>query len=200
MTQTEIQALWDYALSCCADVSHGEGHLRRVLAGSLKLADHYPAADRDVLMAAAILHDCAQGEQRRDPRVHHAAEGAKKAQAFLLRQGCDPAFSQRVFDVIAAHSSPVMASDAGLEAQLLFDADKLDMCGAVGLSRALMYALDMGEALYSAQGESFFSVAGADCEFVEKNLFTSEARRMADKRLRLSREFLLHLKDETNTE
>ena len=96
MTHGETQKLMDYALSCCADVSHGGGHIRRVLANALKLAGYYPEADKDVLSAAAILHDCAQAEQLHDPRVHHAAEGAKKAKAFLVANGYDEAFARRV--------------------------------------------------------------------------------------------------------
>lgn len=198
MTHAETQKLFGYAVDCCADVSHGEGHLRRVWKNALKLAVQYPEADADVLTAAAILHDCAQAEQLSDPRVHHAAAGAEKARAFLLGLGYAPAFARRVSDVIAAHSSPKMAAEAGIEAKLLFDADKLDMCGAVGLSRALMYALDNGEELYSPEGESFYTVALNDCRFVEESLFTPQAQSIARERLQLSRAFLKNLMDETN--
>lgn len=197
MTIPTTDVLLTYALSCAADVSHGEGHIRRVWANALRLAEHYSKADTAVLSAAAILHDCGQAEQLLNPRVHHALEGARKAGAFLLAQGADEAFAGRVSEVIAAHSSPEMAKSAGLEAQLLFDADKLDMCGAVGLSRALMYALDRREPLYADEGESFYSVAMNDTYFVENNLFTPEARQMAEERLRLSRNFLTSLREET---
>ncbi len=189
--------LLKYALSCAADASHGEGHIRRVWTNALKLAKHYPDADTEVLTAAAILHDCGQAEQLRDPRVHHAEKGAGKAEAFLRSAGAGEAFARQVGKIIAAHSSPEMAAAAGIEAKLLFDADKLDMCGAVGLSRALMYALDNGEALYSPGEESFWSVAQNDGAFVEKNLFTPEARALAQERLKLSRAFLDSLKAET---
>lgn len=196
MTETLRQTLLAYALDCAADVSHGEGHIRRVLKNALALAKGYPEADRDALAAAAILHDCAQAEQIADSSVHHAEAGAKKAERFLRGLGLSESFIERVCAAIAAHSSPERAGKAGIEARLLFDADKLDMCGAVGLSRALMYALDRGEALYSAEGESFWQVAQNDADFVEENLFTPEARALAARRLALSRAFLENLEDE----
>ena len=197
MTEEQTRALMDYALACAADVSHGEGHIRRVLKNALALAEHYQQADRDVLCAAAILHDCAQAEQLADASMHHAEEGAKKARAFLLEQGADAAFAARVGEIIGAHSSPVLAGEAGLEALLLFDADKLEMCGAVGLSRALMYALDNKEELYAPEGsESFYSVARADAAFVREHLFTPEARALAGEKLKLSSAFLESLAQE----
>ena len=187
-----------YAISQCADVSHGEGHIRRVIKNAMALANSYPEADRQLLFIAAALHDCGQREQIENKGLHHASVGADKARAWLLSQGCRPDFADGVSRTIAAHSSPELAAKEGLEAKLLFDADKLDMVGAVGLSRALMYALDENEPLYSPSGESFYSVAQSDLEFVKRSLFTPEARRMADDRMKISESFLQSLKTETN--
>ena len=191
----ECSAL-EYAIRCAADASHGKGHLLRVLLSAGHLAAAYPRADESALRLACLLHDCAQAEQLADPSVHHASAGAEKAAAWLKAQGAGEATVEKVRRAIDAHSSHEAASGAGIEAQLLFDADKLDMCGAVGISRALMYALDKEEELYAEEGESLYSVHKADREFVEKNLFTPEARKIAKERLLLSRTFLEALKKE----
>ena len=187
-----------YALSQVADVSHGEGHIRRVIKNALRLAENYPIADRDILYLAAALHDCGQKEQLERPGVHHADAGAKKAKAWLASSGAGEAVAERVAQIIAAHSSRALSEASGLEARLLFDADKLEMAGAVGLSRALIYALDRGEELYSDKGESFYSVAKNDMEFVLSGLFTPEAREIARDRLELGESFLKSLKAEAD--
>ena len=74
----ECSAL-EYAIRCAADVSHGKGHLLRVLLSAGRLAAAYPRADESALRLACLLHDCAQAEQLADPSVHHASAGAEKA-------------------------------------------------------------------------------------------------------------------------
>ncbi len=198
MKKTDSGALLEYAKSCVCDVSHGEGHISRVVKTALLLARAYPEADVRALEAAAILHDCAQAEQQRDPRVSHAAAGAEKARKKLIELGYGAEFADKAARLIAAHSSPELAARGGTEAKLLFDADKLDMVGAVGLSRALMYSLEHGGSLAGDDENSLARVAAADAEFVQKYLFTPEARRIAGERIELSLDFLQSLDREAN--
>ena len=184
------QAIMDYAFSCVEDASHGRDHILRVRLSALSIAESYPEADRDALECACILHDCGRPEQIADARVSHAQAGAKKAEAFLLGRGFEAGFAARVGAWIAAHSSPEMARMAGLEARILFDADKLEMTGAVGVLRAMMYSVEAGEPIYAPEGESFYRTAQNDLAFARANLFTAEAKAMAADRLQRMEDFL----------
>ncbi len=69
---TEFQPLFDFALANLGDAAHGKDHILRVRRNALEIVRAYPAVDSSLIEAAAILHDCGQPEQNRDPRCDHA--------------------------------------------------------------------------------------------------------------------------------
>ena len=187
-------ACMDYALSCAADISHGKEHIKRVLNNALLLAADYPDADRDALTCACLLHACGRREQLEDPSVSHAAAGAVKARAFLEKQGCPEAFIERVVRAVAAHSDREAASKSGIEAILLFDADKLEMTGAVGVTRALLYCAEAGldvDAAFPAQLRE-------DAEYAINALITPRAGNLARSRASFMRETAQRYESEAN--
>ncbi|MBR7040218.1 MAG: HD domain-containing protein [Clostridia bacterium] len=186
---------WEFALSFPNDLTHGEDHVRRVVSRCLKLAKHYPGADVRALTFAAILHDCGRAEEINDPKVPHAKAGAEKAERFLLENGETRAFASRVGAIIAAHSRRSDAQMGGIEERLLFDADKLDMCGAVGIYRGIAYCAANGLPL-TGKGGAVETVEW-DMEHVKRSLFTPEAGEMAKDGLEFMRAFALRLRAET---
>ncbi len=193
--QTDISKLFEFAESCVCDASHDSGHIRRVLKNALGIARNYPEADVRLLTAACILHDCGRREQL-ETGIPHSRAGAEKARAFLLENGCGAAFADGVYACIDAHSSHDLARAAGIEARILYDADKLEMTGAVGVSRALIYALEENEPLYAKDGESFWAQILTDMRFAGDTLLTPEARGTALTRTNLMRAFAESLKNE----
>ena len=116
---------------------------------ALDIAAHEPGADADVLIAACLLHDVGRAEQFRDPQADHAQVGAEKALRFLRDEGWGEDFAQRVAACIRTHRYRSDAPPASPEAKILFDADKLDVTGAMGVARTLLYqALVGGNALH----------------------------------------------------
>ena len=186
---------WEFALSFPSDLTHGEDHVKRVLDRCVKLAEHYPGADRRALVFAAILHDCGRCEEMSDPAVSHAPAGAEKAEAFLLKNSESPEFAGRVRAIIAAHSRRCDAGNGGIEAKILFDADKLDMCGAIGIYRGIAYCAANGLPLTGENG--VIETVEWDTKHVEHSLFTPEARAMAKDGLEFMRAFATRLKAET---
>ncbi|MBN1919751.1 MAG: HD domain-containing protein [Anaerolineae bacterium] len=123
-------------LYTAADSVHDFDHILRVLnlAERIALAE---SADLSIVRAAALLHDWGRAEaeaQRRD----HAAEAAQRARAFLQGEA-NPAWVEAVVHAIAAHRFRNLPDPQTLEAQVLFDADKLDAIGAIGVARAYAY-------------------------------------------------------------
>lgn len=157
MTKETFHQLETFMLSCMADAAHDREHVYRVLYQALELAEAEAAVDRDVLIAACLLHDISRGEQLADPTVCHARAGAEKAYRFLLEQGFSREFAEKVRHCIATHRYRSDAPPQSIEAKLLFDADKLDVSGAVGIARTLLYGGRAAEPLYALRADGSLS-------------------------------------------
>ncbi|NLG51482.1 MAG: HD domain-containing protein [Chloroflexi bacterium] len=118
------------------DSAHGFDHVLRVWRMALHLAEE-EGADRDIVSAAALLHDVGRAEERRTG-VCHAQEGARRAREIL--SGQPTAFVEAVAEAIAQHRFRAGQQPTTLEARILFDADKLDAIGAIGVARAYAVA------------------------------------------------------------
>ena len=97
-----------------------------------------PRGEKGAVIAACLLHDIARRDQLRDKRVCHAERGAKKAEKFLKKNGFDEDFAARVADCVRTHCfRKGRRAHQSIEAQILYDADKIDVCGATGIARTL---------------------------------------------------------------
>ncbi len=148
MKQKNFALLSEYMRSCMGDSAHDAEHVRRVLYLALEIAGTEPAADRDVLIAASLLHDIGRAEQFQDPGLCHARVGAEKAYRFLLDHGFPEGFAAHVRDCVRTHRFRSEDLPSTIEAKILYDADKLDVTGAVGMARTFFYASKIGEPLY----------------------------------------------------
>ena len=175
--------------------AHGFDHVLRVLALAEQIARE-EGADLEVVQAASLLHDMtAEGPDR---ATHHVS-GAEKAREILLKLGHPPHKVDAVVQCICMHRFRGSESDDtpfSLEAQCLFDADKLDAIGAVGVARAFVYGAELGQPMWGRVSAEF--KAGAETgevhtahhEFyfklrlVSQRLHTKTGRRMAADRHR----------------
>lgn len=149
MKKETFSLLENYMRTCMGDSAHDGEHVRRVLYLALEIAETEPAADRDVLIAACLLHDIGREEQFRDPSLCHARVGAEKAYRFLRGRGFPEDFSAHVRDCVRTHRFRSSDPPESIEAKILFDADKLDVTGAIGMARTFFYAAQVGQPLYS---------------------------------------------------
>ena len=176
-----------------ADAVHDFDHVLRVLALAERIA-RAEGADLEIVRAAALLHDVGR-EQAEAQGVDHAEFAARRAREILAGQPPDKV--EAVAQAIAAHRFRAGPTPATLEAQVLFDADKLDAIGAIGVARAFAYGGAHGQRLW-APLESVdlarWQTAGDDAEhtpvheFVVKlsrlkeRLFTPTGRAIAEER------------------
>ncbi len=186
-----------------ADSVHDFDHIARVLAMAERIA-RVEAADQEIVRAAALLHDWGRAEavsQGRD----HAREAAARARRWLQERGAAAAWIEAVTHAIAAHRFRAEPAPATLEARVLFDADKLDAIGAVGIARAFAYGGAHGQRLWASRDAvdlAHWEVHGDDPtahtpihEFVVKlarikaRLYTAEGQRIAEDRHRYMEEF-----------
>lgn len=135
--------------SCLGDSAHDAEHVYRVLYNGLYIAKEECYVNYDVLITACLLHDIGRPEQLADPAVCHAAVGAEKAAVFLGELGMAPDFIQAVSHCIRTHRFSNRMQPETVEAKILFDADKLDVTGALGIARTLQYQGKHNRPLYS---------------------------------------------------
>ncbi len=149
MTQFEHDLIYNYMESCMRrDSAHDQNHVIRVLNLALSIAQGESGVNMDVLIATCLLHDIGRPEQNADPKLCHAQVGAQKTRQFLLDNGFDEAFAQHVTECVKTHRFRTDAPPDSLEAKILFDADKLDVTGAIGVARTFMYQGHHRHALY----------------------------------------------------
>lgn len=107
-------------------------------------------ADLLVVEAAAYLHDIGRAHQdRSNGRFCHAEKGALMAADLLQTHPLDPERRKNIIHCVAAHRFRRGDAPHTLEARVLFDADKLDAIGAVGIARAFLFAGELGARLHS---------------------------------------------------
>jgi uncharacterized protein len=116
--------------------SHDFDHVLRVLALAERIA-RAEGGDLEVVRAAALLHDIGRAEEEATGE-DHATVGAARAREILA--GHPPEKVEAVVVAIASHRFRSGPPPETPEARALFDADKLDAMGAVGIARAFARA------------------------------------------------------------
>ena len=206
MDKEMYAAIPSHMLSCMGDSAHDKEHIYRVLHMALDLAGHEGEdVDRDILTAAALLHDIGREDQFRDPSLCHAEAGSVKAYDFLLSLGWDEERAGWVRACILTHRYRSDRPPQSIEAKLLFDADKLDVTGAIGIARTLYYGGAVGSALYSLDEHglvldgtetgpnTFLQEYRHKLEHIGEKLYTSRAREIAAGRKQAAQSFYENL-------
>jgi uncharacterized protein len=129
--------------------SHDWEHTERVAALAAHIAEK-EGADPFVVNLAAVLHDIARHrEDRSKGKICHAAAGAEMARPLLSRYGVRQEIIDRISHCIETHRFRNDRAPSTIEARVLFDADKLDAIGAVGIGRAFLFAGEVGAKLHN---------------------------------------------------
>ncbi len=138
-----------------SDPIHDFDHVLRVLALARRIAQA-ESADLAVVETAVLLHDIHrldedQGAHTGEHADHAllAAEGARRILA-QAEPPADPDFIEAVAHAIAAHRFRNAIEPATIEAKVVFDADKLDAIGAIGVARAYAYGGLHGQKLWGS--------------------------------------------------
>jgi uncharacterized protein len=177
----------------CGDSTHDFDHVLRVyrLAERIGKAE---GANMIVVGTATLLHDIARPDQDAGRVADHALEGACRARQILAGQPSE--FVDAVAHAIEAHRFRVDRPPQTLEARVLYDADKLDAIGAVGIARAFSYGAHHGQRLWAANdgGEhTAMKEFNVKLSKIKDRLFTKTARAIADERHAFMVEFFARM-------
>ncbi len=175
--------------------SHDWDHTLRVHRLCLRIGAA-EGADRLVTEAAAFLHDIGRAHQDRAVgKLCHAEKGAAMARKMLADYPLADDRRENIIHCIASHRFRRGDTPRTLEARVLFDADKLDAIGAVGVARAFLFAGELGARLHSPKVDvtraPAYSIDDTGYrEYVVKlakireRILTATGRRLADERHR----------------
>lgn len=184
-----------YARTCFENArgSHDWEHTLRVHGLCTRIGPAH-GADMLVLEAAAYLHDIGRADQDKlNGSICHAVRGAEMARAFLASVALDQGRKENIIHCVRAHRFRDDHPPETIEARVLFDADKLDAIGAVGVARAYLFAGELGACLHNPnlppeQAQSYSRDDTGHREFVVKlskikdRILTREGRRIAEDR------------------
>lgn len=141
-----------------ADPVHDFDHIQRVYTMSQRIGSA-EGADLEIVLAAALLHD-ADGNDLADKarRQDHHLSSADFAGEVLRKDGWIEERIQAVCHCIEAHRyRDDSIQPKTIEAMVLFDADKLDSLGAVGVARVLAFSAVAKMPFYAKPSEKFFA-------------------------------------------
>ena len=201
MKKENYELLEGYMLSCMDNNAHDKEHIYRVLYTALEIANSEKNVDFDILIAACLLHDIGRKEQFENPKLCHAEVGTKKSYAFLIENGFSKEFAAEVSDCISAHRFRGNNPPKSIEAKILFDSDKIDVAGTMGIARTLYYNSSLGEPLYNLDekgnvlkgeddgGVSFFQEYKFKLEKVYSKLQTEKGKEIAEARRQSAQSF-----------
>jgi uncharacterized protein len=137
-----------------ADPVHDFDHILRVLA-LVERIGALEGADMEILRTATLLHDASGATPGEASRLEHHLASALVADSVLQEAGWPPDRREAVLHCIRAHRFRSTEAPRSLEAKILFDCDKLDVLGAIGVARTVAYAALAGEPLTGEPSEKF---------------------------------------------
>ena len=197
------------------DPVHGWDHILRVyhMAERLAIAE---GADLEIVHAAALLHDSKGSDPNSGERLSHHEASAIFAATVLKEEGWEEERIVAVQQCIRGHRyrGGQENQPQTIEAMVIFDADKLDVLGAIGVARTIGYAVQDGQPIYAEPSRQFLETGvkvegephSSYHEFlfklrkVKSRLFTASAREIAESRHQYLTGFYEQLKAEIAAE
>lgn len=133
--------------------SHGPDHTDRVFQMAMAIGKAMQAR-LDILAPAALLHDIGRNQESKTKgRICHADKGAEMAEPILRQLAFMQPDIDKICHCIRAHRFRSTTRPESLEACILFDADKLDSIGAIGIGRAFLFAGQIGSRLHNPEAD-----------------------------------------------
>jgi uncharacterized protein len=158
-------------------------------------------ADLEVLAIATYLHDIGRTIQdRAKGGVCHAEKGAEMAEKLLDEYQLPKDKKENIIHCILTHRYRNSHTPQTIEAKVLFDADKLDAIGAVGIARAYLFAGEVGAVLHNpdavpeqtrpySRDDTGYREYSVKLSMIKDTMLTEAGRHMAHERHAFMEEF-----------
>jgi len=187
--------------------SHDWQHIKRVH-NLCMIIGKKENADLEILKFAAVLHDVGRNHHdTSNGNICHAEQGSIIARKMLEKYNFDLEKTDKIVHCIESHRFRGKKQPQSKEAGILFDADKLDSIGAVGVGRAFLFAGEIGAKLHNDEVDinitkPYTREDTAYREFILKlrkvkdRMLTREGKRIAEERHQFMVDFFDRLKEE----
>jgi uncharacterized protein len=132
------------------DWAHGRTHIERVLRMAKEIGKQ-EGANLEIIELAAILHDIFENREAHSNigGFRHEIEGSKEARKILTKLGLADKTIDAVCHCIESHRKRSgRIEPQTIEAKCLFDADKLDCIGAIGIIGSAFISFDHQQEFY----------------------------------------------------
>ena len=196
---------------------HDWDHTSRVFHNAIQIAEGEKKEhniDMLIVQAAALLHDIGRIEELKESgRICHAALGFKLAPSILRECGfSDETVIANIAECVKRHRfRGENQKPETVEQKIIFDADKLDSIGAVGIGRAIHFSGRIGSRLHNNRDEAINSDAYSledsayreylvKLQYIPKRMLTPTGRALAEERAEFMHLFFKTLNRETGME
>lgn len=185
-----LKLVKDYYKKNKFDSIHQIDHIERVLFWVIVISKQ-EKANISIMIPAAIVHDIALSKYG---NKLHAKKGEIFCKSFLRISGYRPEEIKKISETVRLHSTDDPSRKRTLEGNVLFDADKMDAIGSVGIFR---HAFDN-------KGIQFTEIGNNILEWFEKKekhgsiFFTKTGKELGKPRTKYIKETFVKLNKELN--
>ena len=191
--------------------AHDLSHTERVLNLALHIGKR-EGADLDVLRFACLLHDIAHKEQDEcKGKICHAKKGAEISRELLNKEGIDKNKIDEIVHCIQCHRFRNEDIPESIEAKILYDADKLDAIGAIGILRTAVFAGKVGAVVHNpnikpSKENAYTKEDSAYHEYLYKlnkiknKMLTNEGKKISKERDKFMKDFFDRVNKEVEGE
>lgn len=201
--------------------AHNIDHVMRVFNLSKIIAQTELDVNINILEPAALLHDIARSIESNDKsgKTDHAVLGSEMAVDILKELHYSSSEIKQIQHCISSHRYRTNNIPQTIEAKILFDADKLDVIGSVGIARTFMLAGQFGQRITATTNDEYneknivnngrikdVSKHSPYMEYefkfkkIPQKLFTKEGKRIGAEKLKYMEQFFSILDKELNCE
>ncbi|UDQ97511.1 HD domain-containing protein [Lentisphaerota bacterium WC36G] len=195
-----------------APVCHDFSHVLRVLQNAKLIGEaeaKKTTVDMNVVVMAALLHDIARPEEIASKgKVCHAAAGAAQVPTYLNLCGItDSKLIMQVSNCVLKHRFRNGITPSTIEEKIIYDADKLDAIGAIGIGRAFHFAGRIGARVHNSKEEAMNSDAYSiedsayreylvKLRYIADKTLTETGTKIAIQRVKFMEDFFAQLNNE----
>lgn len=190
----------------CHDWEHTERVLR---VAKYLMREEQAEAYGVIIELAALLHDiCRPDELNSEKKCCHAQMAAELAPEILTQFGVEKQWHKAISLAILRHRFRSHNRPKSIPEKIIFDADKLDALGAIGIARALYFSGRMGVRIHNPahEAKNALDYSNDDTAYREyliklrhlpEQMTTITGRTLAEKRLAFTTHFFEVLNQET---